>query len=163
MHCRLVNSEGDLLPGILCDRYDDTICVQFTSAAMECLFETHVLDALEEVLEPRAIIQRYDLHRDRQLEHAPIRAPTLARGQYTAPTVVAEGAFSFEADLLSEGWCSGRFFEDRPLRLLLRQRLATCDSDSAPVPQVQVSSLEQLAIRNDCAEQVQVLQVDGSG
>jgi len=122
---RLLNAEGDHLPGVACDRYGDVLCVQFTSAAMELLFEKEVLDALELVLAPRAIIMRYDAHTDRQLELAPIRQPFVARGEYTGPTVLPEeDGFAFEVDLLAADCPSGHFFAERPQRALLSRALA---------------------------------------
>lgn len=42
---RLVHSEGDNLPGLVVDRYNDTIVVQITTAGME-VFKDDVVDAL---------------------------------------------------------------------------------------------------------------------
>merc|ERR1712176_531497 len=42
---RLLNAEGDALPGVICDRYGDVLCVHFLSASMELLFEEQILDA----------------------------------------------------------------------------------------------------------------------
>jgi len=122
---RLLNAEGDHLPGVLCDRYGDVLVVQFAAAAMELLFEKDILDALEEVLSPKAIIVRYDVHTDRQLELAPLRAPYVARGAYVGPTeFTEEDGFAYQVDLLEAAFSSGRLFADRPLRALLSSALA---------------------------------------
>lgn len=123
-HHRLLNAEGDLLPGVVCDRYDDVLCVQFTSAAMELVFSEPVLDALEEALAPSAIVQRRDPLTDRKLDMAPVQAPVLARGAYAAPTLLPEeNGLRFEVDLLAEGIDAGRYFEDAPLRAVLARIL----------------------------------------
>merc|ERR1719174_276546 len=44
---RLLNAEGDDIPGIVCDRYGNVLCLQFMAAGMESLFREIVLDALE--------------------------------------------------------------------------------------------------------------------
>jgi 23S rRNA (cytosine1962-C5)-methyltransferase len=54
---RLVNAEGDGLPGLTVDRYADVLAVQFGTSGMK-LHEAEVLDALEDVVAPRAIIDR---------------------------------------------------------------------------------------------------------
>ena len=121
-HYRLLNAEGDMLPGIVCDKYDDVLCVNFSSAAMEILYEDVVVEALQLIMAPRAIIVRYDGTPDRQLEMAQVRAPIVARGHYDSPTVVPKeeaGGLEFELDLLAEDVSSGRFLADRALRDLV--------------------------------------------
>ncbi|MBW2527561.1 MAG: class I SAM-dependent rRNA methyltransferase [Deltaproteobacteria bacterium] len=54
---RLVHGEGDCLPGLIVDVYDDVLAVQFGSIGLKRR-EAGVLDALESMLEPRAIIDR---------------------------------------------------------------------------------------------------------
>ena len=56
---RLVHSEGDRLPGLVVDRFADCLAVQFSTAGMHRRKEV-VLDALEEVVAPRAIYERPD-------------------------------------------------------------------------------------------------------
>eukprot|EP00928_Gymnodinium_smaydae_P089427 TRINITY_DN73396_c0_g1_i1.p1 TRINITY_DN73396_c0_g1~~TRINITY_DN73396_c0_g1_i1.p1 ORF type:complete len:511 (-),score=77.43 TRINITY_DN73396_c0_g1_i1:318-1811(-) len=130
-HYRLLHAEGDLLPGVTCDRFGSTLCLQFTSAAMEQLFEQEVVQALREVVEPECIIIRSDKERDRQLELAPMRAPRVAFGSYSAPThLPGEGAFNFSVDLTAEGLAMGRYFEERRLRTVLKSLLGSPPSAS---------------------------------
>ncbi|CAK9011885.1 unnamed protein product [Durusdinium trenchii] len=121
---RLVNAEGDLLPGVLCDRYGDTLCLQFTALAAEELLREELLAALEDLLSPKAIILRYDVREDRQLEQAHVRPPELARGASPGLLEVETASgFVFTADPLEEGWTSGAFFAERSLRKLLAEAL----------------------------------------
>ena len=53
---RLINSEGDGLPGLVVDVYNDVCAVQFTALGMK-LREIEVYDALSELLKPRAIVE----------------------------------------------------------------------------------------------------------
>jgi 23S rRNA (cytosine1962-C5)-methyltransferase len=53
---RLVNSEGDALPGLIVDVYGDVCAIQFTALGMKRL-EAAVLDALEAALRPRALVE----------------------------------------------------------------------------------------------------------
>ena len=53
---RLVNSEGDGLPGLVVDVYGDVVAVQFSALGMKRL-EQHVYDALVELLSPRAVVE----------------------------------------------------------------------------------------------------------
>ncbi|WP_275288983.1 class I SAM-dependent rRNA methyltransferase [Halomonas elongata] len=56
---RLVHGEGDLLPGLVIDRFDDVLVVQLNTAGMEAVREP-LLDALDKVLSPRAVVLRHD-------------------------------------------------------------------------------------------------------
>src|SRR6478735_7962370 len=54
---RLVHAEGDGLPGLIVDRFDDVLAVQFLTLGMKQR-EGMVLDVLGDVLRPRAIVDR---------------------------------------------------------------------------------------------------------
>lgn len=56
---RLIYSESDLLPGLIVDRYEDTLVVQFTTAGMENLKDL-IISALIEVIKPQAILLKND-------------------------------------------------------------------------------------------------------
>ena len=66
---RLVFSEGDLLPGLIIDRYGDHFVIQSTTAGMDTFIE-QVCEALEELFQPQSILLRNDIA-IRQLENAP--------------------------------------------------------------------------------------------
>ena len=57
--CRLINAEGDRLPGLVVDRFADVLVVQINSSPMAYWREV-ILDALEAVVAPRAIYERSD-------------------------------------------------------------------------------------------------------
>jgi len=54
---RLVHAEGDLLPGLIVDRFGDVLAVQFLTFGMKER-EAMVLEALGQVMKPRAIVDR---------------------------------------------------------------------------------------------------------
>ncbi len=56
---RLVHAEGDGLPGLTIDRFNDTCVVQITTAGMESLRDD-LLAALKKLVKPRHIILRAD-------------------------------------------------------------------------------------------------------
>lgn len=57
---RLINSENDLLPGLIVDKYDDYLCVQFHNKGIE-LWKMTIIDALEKVVQPKGIYERSDV------------------------------------------------------------------------------------------------------
>src|ERR1700712_2177134 len=52
---RLVHAEGDGLPGLVIDRFGDTLTVQLGTAGMERQLET-IVAALEKILKPKTIV-----------------------------------------------------------------------------------------------------------
>jgi 23S rRNA (cytosine1962-C5)-methyltransferase len=54
---RIVNAEGDDLPGLVVDIFGDVVVVQFGTIGMKRR-EQAILDAIEEALSPRAIVDR---------------------------------------------------------------------------------------------------------
>jgi 23S rRNA (cytosine1962-C5)-methyltransferase len=112
---RLVHAEADRLPGVIIDRYGDTLTVQTNTAGAEALVP-ELLAALEAVLAPRTIVLRND---------APIRsleglAPDLrlAKGELEGPIELRESGACFIADLLG-GQKTGWFFDLRGPRHLV--------------------------------------------
>src|SRR5262245_15457260 len=67
---RLVHAEGDLLPGLVIDRYRDGLVIQTLTQGMEALKEMWVELLLEE-FKPSLIVERNDA-RVRQLEGLPM-------------------------------------------------------------------------------------------
>jgi 23S rRNA (cytosine1962-C5)-methyltransferase len=63
---RLVYSEGDLLPSLIVDQYDDVLVIQTLSQGSERL-KAEIADLLVEQFQPRAIVERNDA-RVRQFE-----------------------------------------------------------------------------------------------
>ncbi|MCX7941025.1 MAG: class I SAM-dependent rRNA methyltransferase [Endomicrobia bacterium] len=68
-YCRIIYGESDFLPGVVIDRYDNIIAIQFFSYAME-LFMNVIIDSVVEIFSPDTIVIRNDIHQ-RRLEYAP--------------------------------------------------------------------------------------------
>ena len=109
---RLVHGEADGLPGLVIDRYGDVLAIQTATAGMELLIEP-LLDALDSVLAPRAVVLSND-GGFRRLENldAYVR---LARGAVDGPVELREGGVHFLADLIG-GQKTGWFYDQRDNR-----------------------------------------------
>ena len=57
--CRLVNAENDGIPGLIVDKYQDILVVQFLSAGMESR-KNMLPGLLWDYLKPQAIYERSD-------------------------------------------------------------------------------------------------------
>jgi 23S rRNA (cytosine1962-C5)-methyltransferase len=109
---RLIHAEADGLPGLVVDRFGDVVVVQLNSAGMERL-RAPLLDALDDVLAPRAVVLRND---------SPARASeglaletTVARGTLDAPVELVENGCRFLADVVA-GQKTGWFYDQRDNR-----------------------------------------------
>jgi len=112
---RLVHAEGDLLPGLIIDRYDDCFVVQTLTRGMDAL-KTMWVELLVEEFAPRLIIERNDA-KVRQLEGLPMINSVLYSKDGSAPAdfTVTENGVKFWVDLM-EGQKTGAFLDQRENR-----------------------------------------------
>jgi 23S rRNA (cytosine1962-C5)-methyltransferase len=109
---RLVHAEADGLPGLVVDRFGAVLVVQANAAGMDRL-EPVVLDALEAMLQPEAIVLRNDSPA-RALEGL-LPETRIARGSIDGPVEVHENDAVFPIDPLA-GQKTGWFFDQRDNR-----------------------------------------------
>lgn len=57
---RLIHAEGDLLPGLIVDRYGDCVAVQFLDQGMDRA-AGDIVSALDDLLHPRSIVAKNDV------------------------------------------------------------------------------------------------------
>lgn len=112
---RLVHAEGDLLPGLIIDRYDDCFVLQTLTRGMDAL-KTLWIELLVEEFQPRMIVERNDV-KVRQLEGLPMINSLLyaAEGEQPSSLLVNENGIKFWIDLL-EGQKTGAFLDQRENR-----------------------------------------------
>ena len=106
---RLCFSEGDHLPGLIVDRYGDTLVAQLTTAGMERLKES-VLGALRDLLDPAAVVFKNDSG-GRGLEGLE-RYVEAGLGRMPDEVEVLESGVRFTAPL-SGGQKTGWFYDQR--------------------------------------------------
>ncbi|GAB2780860.1 class I SAM-dependent rRNA methyltransferase [Halomonas shantousis] len=117
---RLVHGEGDLLPGLIVDRFDDVLVVQLNTLGMEHARD-EVIAALDRVLSPRAIVFKNDSsgRRQEQLE----REVAVVHGELPDQVLLEENGVRFVAPVL-EGQKTGWFFDHRANRAWLNGLVA---------------------------------------
>lgn len=114
---RLVHGEGDNLPGLIVDRYNDVLVVQITTAGMEC-HKQDIVAALEKVFKPTAIVLRNDSP-SRKTEELNTYVETVS-GSLPESVFVEENGTRFEIDVLS-GQKTGWFYDHRMNRARMQQ------------------------------------------
>lgn len=112
---RLVHAEGDGLPGLTIDRFDDVCVAQVTTAGMEALTDP-MLEALDETLSPRAVVLRNDAP-SRALEGLDnyVRA---GRGDIPARIAIEENGARYFGDLKG-GQKTGWYYDQREHRAFM--------------------------------------------
>lgn len=114
--CRLFFSEGDGLPGLIVDKYADTLVVQSSTAGIDRFLDS-IIAALRDVYAPAAIIVRNDLA-IRDIEGLS-RETRVAFGTPPALVTFEESGIKYTVDVL-HGQKTGFFFDQRENRLSLK-------------------------------------------
>ncbi|MBF0558907.1 MAG: class I SAM-dependent rRNA methyltransferase [Nitrospirae bacterium] len=105
--CRLIYSEGDFLPGLIADRYNDCLVVQLLTAGMERQKDL-LLGLLDEMLSPDMIVLKNDSS-SRTLEGLPLEK-MIVKGAGGGLVQISEGGIKGEVDPLS-GQKTGFFLD----------------------------------------------------
>jgi 23S rRNA (cytosine1962-C5)-methyltransferase len=109
---RIVFSEGDFLPGLIVDRYNDVLCLQILTQAMDAEpVRAAALQTLKEELQPAGIVERVD-SRIRELEQLPPLQSRLLWGEKSSTVFTMNSGVRFHYDGL-EGQKTGAFLDQR--------------------------------------------------
>lgn len=119
--CRLVHAESDGLPGLIVDRYGDTLVLQALTAGIEAR-RSLITAALADLLQPRSIYERSDAE-VRQQEGLPSRVGRLYGNEPPATLEILENGLRFLVDV-RRGHKTGFYLDQRDNRQLLSTRVA---------------------------------------
>jgi 23S rRNA (cytosine1962-C5)-methyltransferase len=117
---RLVFGEGDLLPGLVVDKYGDYLALQLLTMGMEQRREL-IVAALSDLLRPKGVIARNDVA-VRGLEGLPEKSEILA-GQVPDSVEIEEHGLRFLVNLGS-GQKTGHFLDQKENHRLLQPLVA---------------------------------------
>jgi len=117
---RAVYGEGDFLPGIVVDRYDDYLAVQLLTAGIDRRKEV-LTGVLEEIFQPKGIIARNDMV-VRGMEGLEQGVEVLA-GNIPERIEIVEHGVRFHVDLRT-GQKTGHFLDQKENHLLLEKLAA---------------------------------------
>ncbi|MEK6672714.1 MAG: class I SAM-dependent rRNA methyltransferase [Nitrospirota bacterium] len=110
---RVVFSEGDLIPGLIVDKYADCLSVQILTMGMEGWTDV-ILGILDEIFSPSLIVLRNDSH-SRQLEGLR-QDKRIVKGALDRLPIIHEKSLSFEINPMS-GQKTGFFLDQRENRI----------------------------------------------
>jgi 23S rRNA (cytosine1962-C5)-methyltransferase len=113
---RAVYTEGDGLPGLIVDKYEDTLVIQMSTAGIERMQEM-IISALQDEYSPNAIVLRNDTT-SRTIEGL-AQERRVVLGEVSGPVSFKESGINYLADVL-EGQKTGFFFDQRENRQALK-------------------------------------------
>jgi len=120
---RLVNAEGDDLPGLMVDLFDDVAVLQFGTAGMKQR-EGMILQAIDELVGPRAIIDRTSSNAAKREGFDCGEGVVHGDGSVSALSFVERGLrFDLPLSLCQK---TGFYFDQRPLRERVEQLAKGC-------------------------------------
>jgi 23S rRNA (cytosine1962-C5)-methyltransferase len=112
---RVIFSEGDFLPGLIVDRYNDLLSMQILTQAMDAEpIRQVIVSELKQRLKPASIVERVD-PRIRELEQLPARPSGLIESEgenRKTSTVVSMNGVRFHYEAF-EGQKTGSFLDQR--------------------------------------------------
>jgi 23S rRNA (cytosine1962-C5)-methyltransferase len=114
---RLVHAEGDGLPGLIIDRYDDVLVVQPNTAGMDADTPL-IVEALQKLFRSSAISVISDSKAREQEGLEPVNI--LAQGEATGAVALVENGVTYRADPIS-GQKTGWFFDHRRNRSFMME------------------------------------------
>ncbi len=117
---RLVHAESDGLPGLVCDRYGDTLVLQFNSAGAERHRES-LLSALLQATAPLGVRHAFERSDEdmRRLEGLPAAEPAPLAGQPAPQVAIDEQGLVFDVPIAA-GQKTGFFLDQRDSRARVR-------------------------------------------
>jgi len=112
---RVVFSEGDLLPGLIVDKYDDALSIQILTLGME-KWKGAVVEIVEDIFKPKTIVERSDVEIRKKEGLQPRKG--FLYGDENSKVVITLDGLKFEIDLL-EGHKTGFYLDQQENRKII--------------------------------------------
>ncbi len=113
---RLINAEGDGVPGLIVDQYNDVIVLQITTLGMDRLREW-IVDLLWNICKPKAIYEKSTSTARKNERIDPVEG--CVRGEVPETVIVTERGLQFDIHLAGSQK-TGLFLDQREMRSLVR-------------------------------------------
>lgn len=114
---RIVNGEGDLLPGLIVDKYHDVLVVQISTLGMEQLRD-YIVELLIELLQPRCIFEKSQLPSRKEEGLADVQGVLFGKVP-THDVEILEYGLRFNIAIM-QGQKTGFFLDHREMREFIR-------------------------------------------
>ncbi len=109
---RVFFSEADYIPGLIIDKFDKYVSVQFRNSGVET-FKSDVINAIKKYLKPKGIYERSDVE-NRVIEGVDIQTGTLY-GEIPQRVIMEDNGIKYNVDIM-DGQKTGFFLDQRDSR-----------------------------------------------
>jgi len=124
---RIINSENDLLAGLIVDKYGDYLSVQFHNRGIES-WKKEIISALVKIIKPKGIYERSDVGSRQKEVNALVEGSEkigvgILFGKVPGRVKITENGYKFWVDIAS-GQKTGFFLDQRDKRAALQKYCA---------------------------------------
>jgi 23S rRNA (cytosine1962-C5)-methyltransferase len=118
---RVIFSEADGLPGLVVDKFDKYLSVQFRNSGIE-VFRKEIINALKKVLKPKGIYERSDVE---NRTHEGVEQKTgIIYGEIPDRIIMEDNGLKYTVDII-DGQKTGFFLDQRTSRKFIRPYLSS--------------------------------------
>lgn len=112
-------SEGDGIPGLIIDKFDKYVSVQFRNSGVET-FRQDIINSIKKVMKPKGIYERSDVE-NRTLEGVEQKTG-IVFGEIPERVIMEDNGFKYNIDII-DGQKTGFFLDQRDSRKFIRKYL----------------------------------------
>lgn len=118
---RAFYSEGDGIPGLVIDKFDKYVSVQFRNSGLEKAFRQEIINAIKKVMKPKGIYERSDVE---NRTHEGVEQKTgIIYGEIPERIVMEDNGLKYYIDII-DGQKTGFFLDQRDSRKFIRKYLS---------------------------------------
>ena len=114
---RAFYSEADGIPGLIIDKFDKYVSVQFRNSGLEVAFRQEIINAIKKVMKPKGIYERSDVG---NRTHEGVEQQTgIIYGEIPERIVMEDNGLKYYVDII-DGQKTGFFLDQRDSRKFIR-------------------------------------------
>lgn len=114
---RAFYSEADGIPGLIIDKFDKYVSVQFRNSGLEVAFRQEIINAIKKVMKPKGIYERSDVE---NRTHEGVEQQTgIIYGEIPERVVMEDNGLKYYVDII-DGQKTGFFLDQRDSRKFIR-------------------------------------------
>lgn len=117
---RAFYSEADGIPGLIIDKFDKYVSVQFRNSGLEVAFRQDIINAIKKVMKPKGIYERSDVE---NRTHEGVEQKTgIIYGEIPERIIMEDNGLKYYVDII-DGQKTGFFLDQRDSRKFIRKYL----------------------------------------
>ncbi|WP_281699278.1 class I SAM-dependent rRNA methyltransferase [Cetobacterium somerae] len=114
---RAFYSEADGIPGLIIDKFDKYVSVQFRNSGLEVAFRQEIINAIKKVMKPKGIYERSDVE---NRTHEGVEQQTgIIYGEIPERIIMEDNGLKYYVDII-DGQKTGFFLDQRDSRKFIR-------------------------------------------